>query len=72
LKRNLLSSEESTWDTTLESDDPDVFEYLKNEKNKLETQVTNEFKKSDNLLNVKTEPSNENNINLLNVKTFSS
>jgi len=39
-------------------DDPDVFEYLKNiEKNKLETQVTNELKKSDNLLNVKIKPS---------------
>ncbi|XP_024884677.1 uncharacterized protein LOC112462848 [Temnothorax curvispinosus] len=72
LKRSLSPSEESTtWDT-LETDDPDVIEYLKiveHNKSKHETpQVRNELKESD-LLKIKMEPSDENNVNVLNVKT---
>lgn len=72
LKRSLSPSEESTtWDT-LETDDPDVMEYLKivnnNQMSKHDVQVRNELKESD-LLKVKIEPTDENNVNLLNVKT---
>ncbi|KMQ85106.1 hypothetical protein RF55_8742 [Lasius niger] len=60
------------WDT-LETDNPDVIEYLKSiesNKSKLQTQVKNELKESEgDLLKIKIESSYENNTNLLNVKT---
>lgn len=75
LKRSLSPPSEKSanmWDT-LETDDPDVIEYLKSiesNKSKLQTQVKNELKESESdLLKIKMEPSDENNINLLNVKT---